>query len=450
MGKKKSHTCKVDGRKFKTAAALQQHERDSHHGGSGSSAGSGRNRTTRGPGRQRRLQHLASPQGGDERAALESLLVGEFGCSDEGAKYVGVVAHPSGSSGRDFSGVPDSTSGATITFEVRSSSYIKPKPKDGTRITQWEVQIFTCPSFVYSYVRRVTTYYADGTSVTEYAFQNDEEATISTAFSECRPCARGLTCHLVANSTNNQGTVTAAQFAAELNAEPESGGKLEASVNMGDVTDIVRRCPSAIVHEACKGVAFSAKLLEPTFRFSPLQQVETTYKFKYSTEETIVSQVEHPDYENTFMTCYASFISLSPEATVQVSATVLFEGRSSTASGLVAAMATPSPILDRASLDAAIIISQVTPDAYPASANDLGSMLKSAWGALITYGRPVISAYAKSGLPYSQVAATVDRGIGYAQQIFAGTPGVAPADPMAVSPFSMVKASRRMRRPVRY
>jgi len=131
-----------------------------------------------------------------------------------------------------------------------------------------------------------------------------------------------------------------------------------------------------------------------------------------------------------FLTGVVIFEGLSQAASVQVKSRKYMENQLEPLDGgvnqvalAVRPFAKQSPMYDPIALEVVAVTSQSAPHAYPAEANDFGTVMKSIWNTLKTVGRHILGATdlaAAAGIPGAAVAS----GIGHAVETIGSALGL--------------------------
>lgn len=369
-----------------------------------------------------------------------------LGSTEEGRRWAMSALHPCEDALATPMGIPDHTQVNVVTPSFRNTTNIS-APSDITGAT-WDLQFVTLPIPEVDYIWR---YRSDNTAnwsawrlVRPSTFPGQEDGSATTlgesGYSKYRYQGRGYTFHHIASATTNEGVVVAGQIDAVATA-PQTVTSNTPKAAGNDITPVFTRykVPSssqeltqqdslAIEWNAEKGMYLVMRFPNPVHQYvtaatggvvsygSPVSgSVPDSFFLVQSAltnggdpvpNEIITNPVQTfttpsdvpvagqlgfgaSNPGNLFSGC-VFFLGIDKAASVQVKSRMHLECQVDTQGTAVQPFVHSSPILDNEAIDMVAKIGQVQAHGYPASFNDLSSILGSIWGAIKSVAKPFL------------------------------------------------------------
>jgi len=363
----------------------------------------------------------------------------DLGTTFEGQKWALKCLHPNSETNSRGFAIPDSSSLPVCVPETRAEITIRaPSALDGTSLPtdqNWDAYVMIPDSMEYSSIvitkpsnvswaelraNLNSTNTATKPQVNKWKLFS--ATSVMSDATKWRMTSKGMTIHMDANFIANQGMVYADQWPADFNnlafgpTDTISTSIRAANMRLPlmDPDSMVQRSPRTYVGNARDGVYIVSYPVRPTVAVDYHDQgtdeppegdsdVTAPWMSWCYPDETGVGSHEqaadnaHYKYlsgignqcaQSGFTCGVAIFTGLSPTANLQVKLRAGME-LVPTSSTIMQAFTGPSPLLDSQALEVVSRVAQQSAGAYPASYNDLSSILGSVWSAVKGIVKPI-------------------------------------------------------------
>nr|WLJ60694.1 MAG: capsid protein [Varroa destructor virus 9] len=373
----------------------------------------------------------------------------ELGGTGVGSMWAFRYLHPCDEMQSGGERIPDLTSTATCAAELRVRHHLSAPADIGSSLT-WSAMIVIPPSMElgcvvftrpdsskqWTSVNKVLDY--PSVKLPRYVgLLPDLEAPLGKLTDACRATYRGVTCHLVASSTTNQGMVYAAQWAqvAEMTtAKPESGHEKPSGVEAQQIVQLINLPTNidelyakegrTVQQEAKKGCYMPLRFVQPVSRFeSPatrgiIWRIAGVSGSKLATYLDWTGNAAEPDKpyapSDVYDTGYHLGTSYGPDNFN--TGVIIFDGIDKAASieikirsgveGVPGAQSpwSPfienSPVVDESAIKSAIGVAAQSELAFPVSYNDLGllwsKVIQPLLKGVVRWAGPAVMSWART------------------------------------------------------
>lgn len=295
--------------------------------------------------------------------------------------------------------IPDATSSPSVAAEFRDTHVLTPNGTT-TVTTTWNLDILFMPSARGFGYWRWWPSESPPTSVTT----NWQVLGISTTLPQAymgRTTHAGLTVSLIANALSNQGTIHAGQVPLAY-MDVGASSSLQGGQPPLDPDSLQDQDPKGFYSLAKEGAYLPLKFREPTsaiqyWGVNNLANRVLAFDGVGITPPGSSTPYQQPPYINTNLGVVL-IRGIAATATVQCRSRYGVEATEALVPWVPFVM--PSPQLDPSQLAACAMAMQLSPNAYPASANDMWSILRAIGRAVSgKIPRAVASVLSQAGIP---------------------------------------------------